>query len=184
MERYAWVLDFLPAGRGPDRGPYRDPIVLAVGEDELKLLEIVLRPSGKSEPLARLDLTPSAGQTAPPPPVDHVRRRVGFQELTTAARAELPVALARIVQGAPARFLRVFNEAPAISRRYHMLEIIPGVGKKTMWEIVEQRRRKPFESFEDLEARTRLKDPVQALVERIEQELSHEEEKYRLFVPR
>jgi putative nucleotide binding protein len=184
VERFAWVLDVLPAGRSSDRLPHREPIALAIGEDELKLLEIVLRPGGKAEPQQRLDLTPPAGSSVPPPPVDHVRRRVGYAELTTVGRGELPKALEGIVRTSPARFLRFYNEAPSMSRQFHMLELLPGIGKKTMWEVLEQRKRKPFDSFEDLEARTRLKSPVLSIVQRIEKELSGEEEKYRLFVPR
>jgi putative nucleotide binding protein len=184
MERYAWVLDFLPGGRTSERLPAREPVALGVGQDELKLLEIVLRPGATVQPQQRLALLPPEGATSPAPPVDHVRRRVGFPELTTAARAELPHALEEVVRASPERFLRFYNEAPAISRRFHMLELLPGIGKKTMWEVVEERKKKPFESFADLEARTRLKTAVQAVAARIEKELSGEEEKYRLFVPR
>lgn len=184
MERFAWVLDVLPAGRSTDRGPHKEPVALGVGQDELKLLEIVLRPGARVDPLQKLDLVPPAGSTSPPPPVDHVRRRIGFQELTTVARSDLPKALEEIVKASPERFLRFFNEAPSISRQYHMLELLPGIGKKTMWEVLEERKKKPFESFQDLETRTRLKTPVLSIAGRIEKELSGEEEKYRLFVPR
>ncbi len=184
MERYAWVLDFLPSGRSSDRLPHKEPIAIAVGQDELKLLEVVLRPGPEVSPLARLDLVPVEGSTNPPPPVDHVRRRIGFQDLTTGARSELPRALEAIVRASPERFLRVYNEAPALSRRFHMLELLPGIGKKTMWEVIEERKKAPFASFEDIESRTRLKTPVLSIVGRIEKELSGEEEKYRLFVPR
>ncbi|MDE1822037.1 MAG: DUF655 domain-containing protein [Euryarchaeota archaeon] len=184
MERYAWVLDFLPAGRSTDRVPHKEPIAIAVGQDELKLLEVVLRPGTTLEPLTRLDLTPPEGSQVPPPPVDHVRRRIGFPELTTASRSELPHALEGIVRASPERFLKFFNEAPALSRRFHMLELLPGIGKKTMWEVIEERRKKPFASFEEIETRTRLRTPILSVVERIEKELSGEDEKYRLFVPR
>ncbi len=184
MERYAWVLDLLPSGRSTDRGPHKEAIAIAVGQEELKLLEIVLRSAAPLPPLTRLSLIPPEGSQVPPMPVDHVRRRIGFSELTTAARAELPHALEEIVKASPERFLRVYNEAPSISRRFHMLELLPGIGKKTMWEVIEERKKKPFASFEDIETRTRLKTPILSIVGRIEKELSGEEEKYRLFVPR
>jgi putative nucleotide binding protein len=62
----------------------------------------------------------------------------------------------------------------------HAMELIPGIGKRLMWQIIEQRERVPFDSFEDLQSRVNLTDPVKLLSRRIIQELS-EEEKYQLF---
>jgi putative nucleotide binding protein len=116
------------------------------------------------------------------PPIDHVRRRVGFEELTTVAKTELPSVLEKIVLGDPARYLRFFNEAPAVSRRFHLLELLPGIGKKTMLTIVEERGRRPFTGFEDLSARLRLVNPEKLIAGRILQELTGAGDKYRLFV--
>ena len=61
------------------------------------------------------------------------------------------------------------------------MELIPGIGKRLMWQILEQRERVPFGSYEDLKTRVNLTDPVKLLVRRIIKELT-EEEKYQLFV--
>ncbi len=116
------------------------------------------------------------------PPIDYVRRRVGFEDLTAVAQRELPATLERIVRANEPRFLRFFNEAEAVSRRFHLLELLPGIGKKTMWAIVQERRRGPFESFGSLEKRTRVKHPERLVAGRIERELKGAEDKYRLFV--
>lgn len=179
MENYAYVLDYLPTGRQTERGFRREPVALAVGEDELKLLELVPRPSATLTPGSRVPLVPLADA---PPPIDHVRRRVGYDELTVAARTELPAALEAIVRANPSRYLRFFNEAPAVSRRFHLLELLPGIGKKTMQQIVDERRRAPFASFEEIESRVHLKGPERLIAGRIEQELRGVEDKYRLFV--
>jgi putative nucleotide binding protein len=182
VERFAYVLDVLPAGRSGDRPGHKDPLAIAVGCDEFKLLEVVLKPGATVRVGDQIPLVVEPG--IPPGPADHVRKRISFAELTSAARAELPAALEQIVKESPERFLRFFNEAPAISRRFHMLELLPGIGKKTMWTIVEERKRQPFTSLREIEERGKLKHPEKTLVARIEQELSHEDEKYRLFVPR
>jgi putative nucleotide binding protein len=181
VETSVRLLDYLPQGRATDRGPARGPVGIAIGETELKLLEVVPRPGAQMTPGERLSLTPVPG--APPPPIDHVRRRIGYDELTSGARTELAPALAAIVSADPARYLRFFNDAPAVSRRFHLLELLPGIGKKTMQAIVEERRRAPFASFADLEARVHLKSPETLIAGRIERELSGAEDKYRLFVP-
>ncbi len=111
-----------------------------------------------------------------------MRRRLAYDELTAVAQRELPVALETLVRADEPRFLRLFNSAEAVSRRFHLLELLPGVGKKTMLAIVDERRRGPFESFRALEARTPAKHPEHLVVARIEQELKGAEDKYRLFV--
>ena len=179
MEQYARILDYLPNGRQTERGFHREPLALAVGEDELKLLELVPQPRATFVPGQRIALVAIAGTAAP---IDHVRRRLGYDELTVAARTELTNALEAIVRENAARYLRVFNEAPAVSRRFHLLELLPGIGKKTMQQIVDERRRAPFQSFAEIEARLHLKSPERLIVARIEQELSGAEDKYRLFV--
>ena len=179
MESFAHILDYLPNGRQTDRGFHREPLALAVGETELKLFEIVPKPGVALTVGQRVPLLPSAGVV---PPIDHVRRRLAFDELTVTARSELPNALEAIVKANAPKFLRFFNEAPAVSRRFHLLELLPGIGKKTMQQIVDERRRAPFASFADMEERLHLKNPERLLVERIEQELSGVDDKYRLFV--
>ena len=179
MENFVIVLDYLPNGRQTERGFHREPLALGVGETELKLLELVPRPGTTLVPGSRVSLVSSADR---PSPIDHVRRRLGRDELTAAARTELEGALEKIVLADAPRYLRFFNEAPAVSRRFHLLELLPGIGKKTMLAIVEERKRGPFKDFADLEVRAHVKSPEKLIVGRIEQELGGVEDKYRLFV--
>ena len=179
MESFAYILDYLPNGRQTERGFLREPLGLGVGETELKLLELVPRPGTVLNVGERVPLPGPPGVHSP---VDHVRRRLLFNELSPTARAELPAALEKLVLAEAPRFLRFFNEAPAVSRRFHLLELLPGIGKKTMQAIVDERRRAPFTSFPELSERVHLKNPERLVAARIESELSGVEEKYRLFV--
>lgn len=179
METVALVLDYLPQGRPVDRGFHRDPVVLGLGETELKFLEILVRP-GTAYPLGtRLPLLPVEGR---PAPIDHVRRRLAYEELTVTARAELRHAIEEVVRAHAERYLKFFNESQAVSRRFHPLELLPGIGKRTMQAIIAERRTAPFTSFADLAARVPLATPERIVAQRIEQELSGVEDKYRLFV--
>ncbi len=179
MESFAYILDYLPNGRSTEHGFLRDPVALGVGETELKLLEILAQPGTSLTVGSRVPLVPRDGA---PPPIDHVRRRLGYQELSATAKAELPAALEKIVLADPPRFLRFINEAPSVSRRFHLLELLPGIGKKTMLALVEERKRAPFQSFPELGERMHLAHPERLIVGRIEQELSGAPDKYRLFV--
>ena len=42
--------------------------------------------------------------------------------------------------------IEFFNKAAPLTTRMHQLELLPGLGKKHMWEIIEERKDKPFES--------------------------------------
>jgi putative nucleotide binding protein len=179
LESFVIILDYLPNGRQTERGYHREPVALGVGETELKLLELVTRPGANLVPGSRV---PLVGEAGVPSPIDHVRRRIGRDEMTAAGRTELEAALLKIVRADAPRYLRFFNEAPAVSRRFHLLELLPGIGKKTMLAIVEERKRGPFKDFTDLEQRLHLKTPELLIVGRIELEMGGVDDKYRLFV--
>ena len=50
-----------------------------------------------------------------------------------------------------------------------------------MWIIIEERKKREFESFEELRERGKVPDPVTAIVERILREIRGEE-RYYLFL--
>src|SRR5438876_20549 len=115
----------------------------------------------------------------------HVKRRVGHEELTTAAQKELPFVIQEIVKEKEEKFVDFFNRAQAITTRFHMLELLPGLGKKTMWAILEERKKGPFKSFQDLDQRVpSIHHPEKLVAKRIEMEISDPTQKYRLFVAR
>ncbi len=62
----------------------------------------------------------------------------------------------------------------------HSLELLPGIGKKSMWQIVNVREKKPFTSYKDIQERTGLSDIPKIVSKRVMEELSTES-KYRLF---
>jgi putative nucleotide binding protein len=60
--------------------------------------------------------------------------------------------------------------------------LLPGLGKKHMWEIIEARRDEPFKDFEDMKKRVKLMpDPEKLVLKRILNELEGKEKHY-LFV--
>lgn len=98
--------------------------------------------------------------------------KLDFENLTATSRIELDYAIREIVMSQEAKFVDFFNTAGPISTRLHKLELIPGIGKKHMWKIIEARKEKPFESFEDISQRVPpLSNPVGMIVNRIKQEL-------------
>ena len=182
MEDFVRILDHLPQGH-PDRSRYqREPTAYALGEDEFKLFELFPKEGATIIAGDRAYIGKEADQRIA---IQQVKRRIGFEELTTAAQNELPLVIQQIVREKEERFTRFFNEAQAITTRFHMLELLPGLGKKTMWAILEERKKGPFRSFEDLAKRVPLiHHPDRLVAKRIEQEVANPSEKYHLFAAR
>jgi len=175
-ESAVYVLDYMRTGNQMDKHPYHKtrPVAQAVGDTYFMLLEIVpLSASFDMSPEQRIVLSES------PVKVDAI---ISYDDLTTLAKEVLPRVLEKIVLDNEKLFVDFFNEAQALTLRLHALELIPGVGKKTLRQLLEERRKKPFESFKDLEERGGLKAPVKMIVERILKELQTTDEKYFLFV--
>jgi putative nucleotide binding protein len=182
MEDYALILDYLPQGIPTDKSFRREPTAYAIGESEFKLFELV----PKAEAVIVIgDRVYIGKEPSLREKIIHVKRRVGYEELTAAAQAELPFILQDIVKTQEPRFIKFFNDAQAITTRFHMLELIPGLGKKTMWAILEERKKGPFTSYEDLSKRVpAIKHPEKLIAKRIEDELSDPAQKYHIFVSR
>jgi len=180
LEDYAYILDYLALGL--PGGYKREPLCYALGESEFKIFELV--PIDKA--IINIGERAYIGKDADKrDKISHVKRRVRFDELTHAAQAEMEYVILDIVRDNEERFVRFFSEAQSISTKKHMLEELPGLGKKTMWAVVEERKRGPFKGFEDLVTRVpSVKHPDKLIAKRIETELADPGQKYRLFVSR
>jgi putative nucleotide binding protein len=179
-EEYAYVLDFLPHGRPgvrvSGRAGYRaGALVQLVGEEFFTLLEALIKEGANLKPHDRLYVGKEAREE-----VTYIIGRIGYEELTVAAKTELPSVISRIVLNREEWFIDFFNNARAVTPRMHALELIPGIGKKYMWQVINTREKKPFESFDDLQKRTEIPNPVKLITKRVMEELSGDS-KYRLF---
>ena len=177
-EETALVLDFLSQGYPLDTRPShkKTPIVQAVGTSKFSLLELVPRKDVTIQPTETLYIGEGKRDK-----IHHIIGRLPFSKLTTNARSELKYVIEELVEKHPSRFIRFLNTAQPLSTRMHQLELLPGLGKKHMWEIINAREEKEFTDFDDLKKRVKLlPDPKKILVKRILSEVEGKE-KYRLF---
>lgn len=182
MEDYAYILDYLPQGRLEEKSFKRTPLAIAIGENEFKLFELIPKPNVSLIIGERVYIGKDKEKREK---ILHVKRRISYDELTNAAKSELPYVLEEIIKNREAFFVKFFNEAGPITTRLHMLELLPGLGKKTMWAILEERKKGEFRSFEDLKSRVKLPHhPEKLIANRIIYELQHRYEKYKIFVAR
>jgi putative nucleotide binding protein len=179
-EEHAYVLDFLPHGRPgirpSGRAGYRaGALVQLMGEEFFTLLEALVQEGVVLKPHDRVYVGKEAREE-----ITYIIGRIGYDELTAAAKMELPAVISRTVLNREQWFINFFNNARAVTPRMHALELIPGIGKKYMWQVINEREKKPFESFDDLQKRTELPNPVKLITKRVLEELAGDS-KYRLF---
>src|SRR6056297_2512098 len=173
------VLDFLPHGRTSDDRPQyeKDPLGYVLDYDDFTLYEFI----------AASDADVSIGDRIDVASDEFVTRysEIEYDELPGGAQSELAYVIEDIVEEQQQRFVDFYHDAQPITLRLHQLNLLPGIGKKLRNNILDERKRQPFESFEDLESRIGgLHNPKEVLVDRIQEELRDDDLKYRIFVRR
>jgi putative nucleotide binding protein len=174
----AVLLDVLPNGRpDDDRPPSRkSPVAYGLGTDSFRLYELSLDDEADVSVSDRLALDgPWVGRY----------REVSYDDLTRNAAAEVEYAVEDIVDADEERFVDFYNEAGPITLRLHQLNLLPGVGKQLRNNVLDERKRGPFESFEAVSERVSgLHRPREVIVERIVEEIREDDLKYRTFAGR
>ena len=177
-EEIARILDYLPYGRTPDSRSYqKQPLVQAVGETNFVLMEMTPKEGVVPHVGDRVYIGSGDRDV-----IDHVNRRIDYSELSNSAKLELPFEIQKIVLDSEARFIRFFNDAEPLTTRMHTLELLPGIGKKLMWAILNERKKGAFKGFKDLTERVKgLHYPEKLIDNRVEDELLDDKIKYRIF---
>ena len=175
-EEHAYVLDYLPYGRSSDRSRHLVvPTVQIMGEQHFTLLEAEMKVGATVVVPERIYIGRERREK-----VDRIISRISYDQLTANAKAEVGPLINELVKKQEKRFVDFFNNSQPVTPRMHSLELLPGIGKKSMWSIVNTREKKPFTSYKDIEEKTSLTDVQKMLAKRIFEELSTES-KYRLF---
>src|SRR3989339_413562 len=168
-EETAIVLDFLPNGYPFDDRPMhmKTAIAQAIGKERFVLLELVPKKGIHLQPYEEVYIGEGKRDK-----IHHIIGRLNTDKLTHTAKAELNLIIDEIVKKNEKRFVEFFNKAQPLTTRMHQLELLPGLGKKHMWEIIERRKDKDFESFADIRKRVKLMpDPEKTIIKRIIKEL-------------
>ncbi len=172
-EEYAIVLDYLPTGKSSSFKS--EPIAQVIGTQHFTLLEVI--PFVSLKVLEKVYIGKDKREK-----IQFIKRRVSFGELTNTSVSEINKAVEEIVRENPEKFLDFFNKSGSLSLRMHQLELLPGLGKKHLFEVLKQREIKPFESFEEIPKRVSLMpNPTKLIVKRILLELEEPKLKHYLF---
>ncbi|MEM0015397.1 MAG: DUF655 domain-containing protein [Zestosphaera sp.] len=183
-EEFAIVLDFMPSGNPLDThhpSHKNKPLAQAVGSTYFTLIEFHPKPGmwvSQGEKVCVSfrfrELRDKVGYVWGDP--------IRYDDLTSVAKSYLPEAIKSAVKDLEKVFVTFFNIAAPVTIKLHSLELIPGIGKKTMWTILEERK-KPFETFQDIQSRVKIPDPVALVTERLIKEIKGEERIYLFTDP-
>ena len=175
-EEYAYVLDFMPFGKADGKPRYKaGSVVQLIGEAHFTLLEANVRTGVTLSINERVYVGKNLREE-----ITYIIGRISFDELTTNAKMEIDNVVEKMVVDKEGLFVNFFNTAQARTPRTHALELIPGIGKKYMWKIIDERGIRPFDSFSDLQERVNILNPAKLIAKRILEELEGSS-KHRLF---
>jgi putative nucleotide binding protein len=166
-EEFAYVLAFVQRGRSSIIKGREGPIVQALGEERLTLLELLAVENEDFETGEKLRIG-REGRAK----ILSVFGKLAYEDLTSEAKAQLLGVCEIIVKNNEVRYVAYFNELQPLTPRLHGLELIPGIGKTFMKVIIELREKQPFVSFDDIQNRVGLREPAKLVAKRIAEELT------------
>ncbi|MGC1709479.1 MAG: DUF655 domain-containing protein [Nitrosotalea sp.] len=175
-EEYAYVLDFVIRGKSTTVRGRDGIIVTALGEERLTILELLAMPNSTFEIGERVYIG-KEGRTK----ILSVLGRLEFNQISSSAQSELISVVEKIVMQNEQRFVDYLNNAQPLTPRIHALELIPGIGKTYMKTMLEEREKRKFSDFKDLQGRVGLKEPAKQVAKRIIEEITGET-RMNLFV--
>jgi putative nucleotide binding protein len=174
-EENAIVLDYLPYGYPLEKKMM--PIAQAIGSKNFILLELVPRRGVKLEVNEAVYIGEGKRDK-----IYYILGRLPANKLTETAKQQLGDFIEKQATENEKKFVEFFNKAGAINTRLHQFELLPGFGKKHTNAILEERKNKLFESFDDLKKRvSNLPDPKKAIEKRILEEITGKD-RYNLFI--
>src|SRR3989344_1601158 len=158
---YAFVLDYLPEGHADMNIPqYRREkrVGQILGEEFYSLLEVAIREGQSIAQGERIYIGKATREK-----VHHIVRRLNYDDLTSTGKVELEYTLDKLVKTQEAKFVNFFNECGPLTTRQHRLELLPGIGKKHMWDITKIRAEKKFENFKEISERVKLLPDIEKM---------------------
>ena len=170
-DEYAIVLDIIK-----NENNYRDStIIQAIGTKTYTLLELVPKPDAQIKIGDKVYIGDGKRDE-----IQYIKRALFPNKLTNSAKSELIYTIMDIIDEREDEYINFLNNSGPITIRKHALELIPGVGKKHLKDLIEIREEKPFENFNDVKSRVPfLSEPQKALATRIIDEIEGNVE--RLF---
>ena len=150
--------------------------IQAVGEIWFTLFELTPRRGVEVESLMRIGIGKDNRSV-----ISRVKRRIGYEDLSLTSEGALEDCINEIVKSQEFRFVNWFNKASLVTSRMHSFKLLPGIGSTHLENLISERSKVNFTSFDDIGERTKVSDSKKLIIARIIKELTNPDEKYRLF---
>src|SRR6056297_2280362 len=171
-----YVLDRLKHG-GIDRKKHGwNPICQVIESPSFNLYEVEYEKGATFKLQEKIKIIGKGGV------LGKIKRRLRYEDLTLTAMEMLEPVLFKIIKNNEEKYVAWINKAGAITIRRHYLELLPGVGKKLMNRILEERRKEEFKDMKDLHKRVSGFNPIKAIGQRILKEMEDDEVKHHIFI--
>lgn len=171
-----FALDFYPQGKSLSHRRSEDynPLVVVVTAEKFQFFDVILTVGSAFSVGEDLLLTPRNRNILR---LDQIR----YNQLSSSALNNLPTIIKNIVITHESRYINFLNQAHPLTSQMHQLQLLPGIGQKRLWSILEARKTDFFSSFSDFSERTNISDPMSIFTNRILLELE-DSPKYYLFI--
>ncbi|MHA2305435.1 MAG: DUF655 domain-containing protein [Candidatus Hodarchaeales archaeon] len=171
----SYILDFYPQGKSLSRRRSNDynPLAVVVTANYFEFYDVILSFGSEFSPQHQLIIKSNDKRILK-------LNKMNFDQLSSSALDILPSVIKSIVGTFETRYIKFLNQAHPLTTQMHQLRLLPGVGQKRMWTILEARKKAPFTSFSDFSERTGISDPISLFSGRILSEIDTSP-KYCLF---
>ena len=176
-EERVLILDIIDKENNTRTHKHNYTIIQTIGKKHFTLLELSLKNERTSTPLlSEINLENETNDT-----VTAIKKTIAHEKLTKVAQFQLGEAVEKIISENSAKFINFFNQAPSLSLRLHSLQLIKRIGPKARNSIIQARKEKLFNSFDDFTERTGINDIQGLLKNRVMLEIIESQHKHRLF---
>ncbi len=172
-DEYANVLEYFPYGMSDSKDRRPSAILLT---ESLGLLLASIKKDGKVEVGKKVYIGEGKRED-----IHHIISRIPLSKVDEKGKELMNEILDKKIVEDEKKFVDVINRLGPINVKLHSLELIPGIGSKTLQRVISERVKKPFTSYDDINKRVELQfDIRRSIRERIISELN-EVDKYRIF---
>ncbi len=169
------VLDFYPQGKSLSRKRSEDynPLAVIIETDYFQFFDVIFNRGTICAVRDHLKISPQNRRILS-------IKQIQYNQLSSSALEILPSIVNEIIRTFESRYIGFLNQAKPLTTQMHQLQLLPGIGHKRLWTILEERKKAKFTSFADFKERTGISDPLSMFVNRILIELETMP-KYRVF---